>query len=158
MFSLITRNFLFIIKRHLFKLSVQILIKKKITILFFGCLELDPFQHMKKVVCLHFRSLKIRQYCNKSPPTRTYLAIIHFGLHDTFHVLLLHGWWHPKTVAHTENLRPALRIRHFHRTVKDDWPRVQLKSKTTTTRFRREKCHPHFTKTIFHQINTTGIE
>lgn len=59
----------------------------------------------------------------------SYLAVVHLGLHDALHVFLLHGWWHPKTVPHAQDLRPAVGVRHLHWTVQDHWPRVQLESK-----------------------------
>lgn len=64
---------------------------------------------------------------------RSYLAVVHLGLHDALHVFLLHGWWHPKAVPHTQDLCPALGVRHLHRTVQDHRPRVQLEPKHMIT-------------------------
>lgn len=78
-----------------------------------------------------------------------YLAVVHLGLHDAFHVFLLHGWRHPKTVPHAQDLCPALGVCHLHRTVQDHRPRVQLEPENTITvvRFWKKK-REHEKKTI----------
>ena len=60
----------------------------------------------------------------------SYLAVVHLGLHHTLHVFLLHGRWHPEAVPHTQDLRPAVGIRHFHRTVENHRPGIQLYKNT----------------------------
>lgn len=94
----------------------------------------------------HCRRL-INQWTNhthQSFTTRSYLAVVHLGLHDALHVFLLHCWWDSKTVPHAQDLCPAVGVRHLHRPVQDHRPRVQLESKHTIWAVRcRKKKRKH---------------
>lgn len=52
-----------------------------------------------------FKSIK---YC------LTHLAVIHLGLHHPLHVLFLHSRGHTEAVAHAQDFRPAIWVRHLH--------------------------------------------
>lgn len=55
-----------------------------------------------------------------------YLAVIHLCPHHSFHVLLVHGGRDTETISHTQYFCFSIWISHFHRTIQDHWPRVQL--------------------------------
>ncbi len=59
----------------------------------------------------------------------THLAVIHLGLHHPFHVLFLHGGGHTEAVAHAQDFRPAIWVRHLHWAVQNHRPRVQLQQR-----------------------------
>lgn len=59
----------------------------------------------------------------------THLAVIHLGLHHPFHVLFLHGGGHTEAVAHAQDFRPAIWVRHLHWAVQNHRPRIQLQQR-----------------------------
>lgn len=87
-----------------------------------------------------------------------YLAVVHLGLHHALHVFLLHGRRDPKTVAHAQDLCPALGVRHLHRAVQDNRPRVQLEKKHKVTGVRFCKMTKrHQTRQLYEKINSMLI-
>lgn len=82
-----------------------------------------------RVTVLNCNTGKQTELIGKPVKKLPYLTVVHLGLHHTLHVLLLHGGRDPKTVAHAQELRPAFRVRHLHRAVQYNRPRVQLEPK-----------------------------
>lgn len=60
------------------------------------------------LVFLSTKFFKSIQHC------LTHLAVIHLGLHHPLHVLFLHSGGHTKAVAHAQDFRPAIWVRHLH--------------------------------------------
>lgn len=85
----------------------------------------------QRLLTRHFCLQGVRSTLSRAP----YLAVVHLRPHHPFHVFFVHGRRHPKTVAHTQDFCLPVWIGHFHGTVENHWPGIQLSRKWDTAEY-----------------------